>query len=264
VKRNELQHSGFPHPPLRAASPVSGRGETRGRITRDVKYAAQAAGLVGIPTCENTMFRYLIVIASMFCAFSFAAGVGAAEAKNDAATPTHETLTLGGGCFWCLEAVFSELKGIDTVDSGFAGGHVANPSYEQVSDGGTGHAEVIQITFDPRVISRDTILKAFFTIHDPTTPNRQGADVGTQYRSIAFYRNDEQKAAIQKAIKETTDSHEWSAPIVTEVVPFTAFYKAEDYHQQYFKLHGENPYCQLVIAPKVAKFRKEFRQFLKI
>jgi peptide-methionine (S)-S-oxide reductase len=159
--------------------------------------------------------------------------------------------------------VFDELRGVDSVVSGFAGGHVQHPSYEQVSDGNTGHAEVVQITFDPAVITRDQILKAFFTIHDPTTLNRQGADVGSQYRSIAFYRNPEQKAAIEKAIADTAASGEWSGRIVTEVVPFTAFYKAEDYHQQYFKLHGENPYCSLVIAPKVAKFRKAFRDLLK-
>jgi len=209
------------------------------------------------------MFRQFFAALLLLCAVAFGADTRAADAKNDTPAPGHEVLTLGGGCFWCLEAVFSELKGIERVDSGFAGGHVPNPTYEQVSDGGTGHAEVVQITFDPSVISRDTILKAFFTIHDPTTVNRQGADVGAQYRSIAFYRNDAQKAAIQKAIKDTADSHEWSDPIVTEVVPFTAFYKAEDYHQQYFKLHGENPYCQLVIAPKVAKFRKMFREYLK-
>jgi peptide-methionine (S)-S-oxide reductase len=208
------------------------------------------------------MFRRLLAFAFLLCASVVATGAGA---QTSAATPAQakETLTLGGGCFWCLEAVFSELKGVDSVVSGFAGGHVPNPSYEQVSEGSTGHAEVVQITFDPAVISRDTILRAFFTIHDPTTPNRQGADVGSQYRSIAFYRDDAQKAAIENAIKATADSREWDGTIVTEVVPFKAFYKAEDYHQQYFKLHGENPYCQLVIAPKVVKFRKLFRQYLK-
>jgi peptide-methionine (S)-S-oxide reductase len=208
------------------------------------------------------MLRHLLTIVLLVCASLFTLAAGA-EPKNDVSTPASETLTLGGGCFWCLEAVFSELKGVDSVVSGFAGGHVPNPSYEQVSDGGTGHAEVVQITFDPRVVSRDTILGAFFTIHDPTTPNRQGNDVGTQYRSIAFYRNDEQKAAIEKAIKASTDGHEWNGPILTEVVPFTVFYKAENYHQEYFKLHGEEPYCQLIIAPKVAKFRKRFHDFLK-
>ncbi|HEY8011445.1 MAG TPA: peptide-methionine (S)-S-oxide reductase MsrA [Rudaea sp.] len=187
----------------------------------------------------------------------------ASPAGATAAASRSETITLGGGCFWCLEAVFDELKGVTKVESGYAGGHVANPSYTQVSDGDTGHAEVVQITFDPQVVTRDTVLRAYFTIHDPTTLNRQGNDVGTQYRSIAFYRNPGQKAAIEQAIKETVDSHEWNGAIVTQVQPFTVFYKAEDYHQEYFKLHGEQPYCQLVVAPKVAKFRKKFHDFLK-
>jgi len=178
-------------------------------------------------------------------------------------TATTETITLGGGCFWCLEAVFDELKGVTSVESGYSGGKVANPNYEQVSMGNTGHAEVVQITFEPNVVSLDTILKVFFTIHDPTTLNRQGNDVGEQYRSAAFYRNPEQKAAIEKAIKETADSHAWSGAIVTQVVPFEHFYKAENYHQEYFKLHGTQPYCQLVVAPKVAKFRKVFHDQLK-
>ncbi|MGH8123475.1 MAG: peptide-methionine (S)-S-oxide reductase MsrA [Rudaea sp.] len=196
----------------------------------------------------------------LIIAATFAASPAGATA---AAAPTSETITLGGGCFWCLEAVFDELKGVTKVVSGYAGGHVANPSYEQVSDGGTGHAEVVQITFDPQVLPLDTLLRAYFTIHDPTTLNRQGNDVGTQYRSIAFYRNPGQKAAIEHAIKQTADSHEWNGTILTQVQPFTVFYKAENYHQEYFKLHGEQPYCQLVIAPKVAKFRKKFHDFLK-
>jgi peptide-methionine (S)-S-oxide reductase len=150
------------------------------------------------------------------------------------------------------------LKGVTKVESGYAGGHLVNPTYAQVSDGDTGHARVVQISFDPRVVTRDTVLRAYFTIHDPTTLNRQGNDVGTQYRSVAFYRDAEQKAAIERAIKETADSHEWNSTIVTQVQPFTVFYKAENYHQEYFKLHGEQPYCQLVVAPKVAKFRKMF------
>src|SRR5215472_8283696 len=160
-----------------------------------------------------------------------------------------ETLTLAGGCFWCLEPVFDELKGVTGVESGYAGGHVPNPTYEQVSRGNTGHAESVQITFDPRVVSRDVILQVFFTVHDPTTLNRQGNDVGEQYRSVAFYRNAEQKGAIDKAIAAA--GSEWPGKIVTQVVPFTQFYKAENYHQEYFKLHGSQPYCQLVIAPKV-------------
>jgi peptide-methionine (S)-S-oxide reductase len=193
---------------------------------------------------------------------------GAMFAASAAETPAtdaggSEKITLGGGCFWCIEAVFDELKGVTSAESGYAGGHVANPNYEQVSSGTTGHAEVVQITFDPKVVSLDTILKVYFTIHDPTTLNRQDHDVGEQYRSIAFYRNDAQKAAIDKAIKETTDSHAWSGAIVTQVVPFTQFYKAENYHQEYFKLNGTEPYCQLVIGPKVAKFRKVFHDQLK-
>jgi len=186
-----------------------------------------------------------------------------AATESGAGPGRTEKLTLGGGCFWCLEAVFTELKGVSKVESGYAGGHVAKPTYEQVSDGNTGHAEVVQITFDPEVVSRDTILRAFFTIHDPTTLNRQGNDVGEQYRSIALYTNAEQKAAIEKAIQDVAASHEWNGTIVTQVVPLTKFYKAEDYHQAYFKLHGSQPYCQLVIAPKVAKFRKLFHDQLK-
>jgi len=193
--------------------------------------------------------------------FLLAIATSAVQAQAPVAPATTETLTLGGGCFWCLEAVFDQLKGVSQVESGFAGGHVAHPSYTEVSAGGTGHAEVVQITFDPRVISRDVILQAYFTIHDPTTLNRQGNDVGEQYRSIAFYRDDAQKAAIEKAISEAA-AH-WNGKVVTQVEPFRQFYKAENYHQEYFKLHGEQPYCQLVIAPKVAKFRKVFRDYLK-
>jgi peptide-methionine (S)-S-oxide reductase len=150
---------------------------------------------------------------------------------------------------------------VSRVESGYAGGHVANPDYAQVSAGDTGHAEVVQITFDPRVINRDVILQVYFTIHDPTTLNRQGNDVGEQYRSIAFYRDEAQKAAIEKAVDEA-GTH-WNGKVVTQVVPFRQFYKAENYHQEYFKLHGTQPYCQLVVAPKVAKFRKLFHDYLK-
>jgi peptide-methionine (S)-S-oxide reductase len=205
------------------------------------------------------MLRDLLFSGLLMTFASLAAGAAETSAKARAS----ETLTLGGGCFWCLEAVFSELKGVSSVESGYAGGHVPNPTYTQVSEGDTGHAEVVQITFDPNVVSRDTILRAFFTIHDPTTLNRQGNDVGEQYRSIAFYSSAEQKAAIEKAIAATAASHEWNGAIVTQVVPLTKFYKAEDYHQEYFKLHGSQPYCQLVIAPKVAKFRKLFHDQLK-
>jgi peptide-methionine (S)-S-oxide reductase len=174
-----------------------------------------------------------------------------------------ETITLGGGCFWCTEAVFEQLKGVEKVESGYSGGTVANPTYEEVSSGETGHAEVSQITFDPKVISLKDILGVFFTVHNPTTLNRQGNDVGTQYRSVIFYRNAEQKAAAQQAIKDIAAAGIWGGPIVTEVTPFKAFYKAEDYHQEYFRLHGSQPYCQVIIAPKVAKFRDHFRSLLK-
>ena len=174
-----------------------------------------------------------------------------------------ETITLGGGCFWCTEAVFEDLKGVEKVESGYSGGTVANPTYEEVSSGETGHAEVSQITFDPKVISLKDILGVFFTVHNPTTLNRQGNDVGTQYRSVVFYRDAEQKAAAQQAIKDITAAGIWGGPIVTEVAPFKAFYKAEDYHQEYFRLHGSQPYCQVIIAPKVAKFREHFRSLLK-
>jgi peptide-methionine (S)-S-oxide reductase len=208
------------------------------------------------------MLRQLLITGLLMMTTTFAATAADTDVKTPD-TATSEVLTLGGGCFWCLEAVYAELKGVTKVESGYAGGHAKNPTYEQVSSGTTGHAEVVQITFDPRVVSRDTILKVYFTLHDPTTLNRQGNDVGEQYRSIAFYRNADQKAAIEKAIADTAASGEWSGRIVTQVQPFTQFYRAENYHQDYYKLHGTQPYCQLVIAPKVAKFRKLFHDQLK-
>jgi peptide-methionine (S)-S-oxide reductase len=178
-------------------------------------------------------------------------------------SPANEVITLGGGCFWCTEAVFEQLKGVEKVESGYSGGNVPNPTYEQVSTGDTGHAEVSQITFDPKVVSLKTILEVFFTVHNPTTLDRQGNDAGTQYRSVIFYRNDEQKAVAKQVIKEIAAAKIWDGQIVTQLSPFKAFYKAEDYHQGYFKLHGKQPYCQMVIAPKVAKFRQHFRDKLK-
>jgi len=171
--------------------------------------------------------------------------------------------TLGGGCFWCTEAVFTELKGVEKVESGYSGGTVPNSSYQQVCSGRTGHAEVVQITFDPKVISFKEILQIFFTVHDPTTPNRQGADVGTQYRSVIFYHNDEQKAVAEQVIREIKAARVWNAPIVTQVEPFRAFYRAEDYHQEYFKKNPGQGYCQVVIAPKVVKFREHYRAKLE-
>ncbi|HEY7873005.1 MAG TPA: peptide-methionine (S)-S-oxide reductase MsrA [Rudaea sp.] len=188
-------------------------------------------------------------------------GSQAAPVERPTAPAHAETITLGGGCFWCLEAVFEELKGVVSVTSGYAGGHIANPDYEQVSSGSTGHAEVVQIVFDPQVLPLNVLLNVYFTIHDPTTLDRQGNDVGTQYRSVTFYRDAAQKTAIEQAIAEA--AHEYSGKIVTQVEPFAVFYKAENYHQEYFRLHGTQPYCQLVIAPKVAKFRKAFSDYLK-
>lgn len=167
-----------------------------------------------------------------------------------------EIATLGGGCFWCLEAVYQELKGVARVESGYAGGHVPNPTYEQVCDGSTGHAEVVRLEFDPDVISYREILEIFFTIHDPTTPNRQGNDVGTQYRSVIFYHSPEQQEIARQVI--ACMASVWDAPIVTELSPVPAYYKAEDYHQNYFREHPLQGYCAFVVAPKVAKFRKVF------
>ncbi len=175
----------------------------------------------------------------------------------------NEVATLGGGCFWCLEAVFQDLKGVEKVESGYAGGTLPNPSYEQVCTGTTGHAEVVQITFDPQVISFRELLEVFFTIHDPTTLNRQGPDVGTQYRSAIFYHNEAQKAIAEEVIRELNAAGIWDAPIVTEVVPLRAFYRAEAYHQEYFKRNPAQPYCRVVIAPKVAKFRQRYLEKLK-
>lgn len=187
----------------------------------------------------------------------------AAMSTANAQTPQRESLVLGGGCFWCLEAVYDQVRGVESAVSGYAGGEVPNPTYKQVTGGRTGHAEVVEITFDPSVVSRDTLLDVFFTIHDPTTLNRQGNDVGPQYRSIAFYANDAQKKSIDDAIARTAASGEWRGSLVTEVQPLKAFYVAEDYHQAYFELNGEQPYCSLVIAPKVAKFKKRFAAILK-
>jgi peptide-methionine (S)-S-oxide reductase len=178
-------------------------------------------------------------------------------------SPRGEVATLAGGCFWCLEAVFDQLKGVQKVQSGYSGGHVPKPTYRQVCTGTTGHAEVVQVLFDPQLISFKDLLDVFFTIHDPTTLNRQGNDVGTQYRSAIYYHTPEQKAAAEQAIAEVNAAHLWNAPIVTEVTPFEAFYPAEDYHDDYFVRNGNEPYCRFVIEPKVAKFRKHYLEKLK-
>lgn len=178
-------------------------------------------------------------------------------------TGRREVATLAGGCFWCLEAVFDQLEGVEDVVSGYAGGHVPNPSYKHVCTGETGHAEVVQVTLNPNVIAYRDLLKVFFAIHDPTTLNRQGGDVGTQYRSAIFTHSDEQERIAEEVMAEFSDAGLWDDPIVTEVVPFETFYPAEDYHQEYFARNPVQPYCQMVIAPKVAKFRKQFLDRLK-
>jgi peptide-methionine (S)-S-oxide reductase len=174
-----------------------------------------------------------------------------------------ETATLGGGCFWCVEAVFDDLEGVTDVVSGYSGGRADNPSYEQVCAGTTGHAEVVQVTFDPEVVSFREILEVFFTVHDPTTLNRQGADVGTQYRSAIFYHSPEQKETAERVIEALNAEGIWDDPIVTEVTALERFFPAEAYHQEYFRRNPYQGYCQFVVAPKVAKFRQKYTHRLK-
>lgn len=183
--------------------------------------------------------------------------------RTDAAQDGREIATLGGGCFWCLEAVFDELKGVESVESGYMGGEKAHPTYEQVCSGQSGHAEVVQITYDPRAITFREILDVFFVIHDPTTLNFQGNDVGTQYRSAIFYHTPEQQAVAGQAIADLNASRLWNDPVVTEVTPASTFYPAEDYHQEYFDRNPYQPYCRAVVAPKILKFRKSFSSKVK-
>jgi len=174
-----------------------------------------------------------------------------------------EVATIAGGCFWCIEAVFDDLKGVTDVVSGYTGGHVPNPTYEQVCGKRTGHAEALRVTFDPAVVSYREILEVFFTVHDPTTRDRQGNDVGPQYRSAVFYHSAEQKATAEQVMREIGDAGIWDAPLVTELAPAGEFYEAEAYHQNYFARNANQPYCAFVVAPKVAKFRKKFVDRLK-
>jgi peptide-methionine (S)-S-oxide reductase len=182
---------------------------------------------------------------------------------SSAPASTTATAVLGGGCFWCLEAVFDRLRGVQAVESGYAGGHTPNPSYREVCDGDTGHAEVVRITFDPSEVSFRDLLKVFFATHDPTTKDRQGNDVGTQYRSVIFCQTPEQRADAEAVIAEIAAAKIWPAPIVTEIADAAPFYPGEGYHQRYFERNAAQPYCQYVVAPKVAKFRKEFVDRLK-
>jgi peptide-methionine (S)-S-oxide reductase len=174
-----------------------------------------------------------------------------------------QTATLGAGCFWCVEAVFDDLEGVEDVVSGYSGGHKENPTYQEVCSESTGHAEVVQIKFDPDVISYDDILRVFFTVHDPTTLNRQGNDIGTSYRSAIFYHSDEQRAAAERVKDEIASEGLYNEPIVTEITPFDRFWPAEDYHQEYFANNPNQPYCSAVVAPKVAKFRQKYASRLK-
>lgn len=212
--------------------------------------------------------RFLLACVLLWSSFS-------CNAQSDKTMQTHadapakdlpagmETATLGGGCFWCVEAVYQDLKGVHSVVSGYSGGTAETANYKAVCTGKTNHAEVVQITFDPKVVSFEEILEVFWTVHDPTTLNRQGNDVGPQYRSVIFYHNDAQKRIAQQSKKEVATKI-WDKPIVTEIAPFKAFYKAEDYHQNYYNLVGDrNPYCTFVITPKVEKFRKVFKDKLK-
>ena len=177
--------------------------------------------------------------------------------------PDLDIATLGGGCFWCLEAVYTELRGVVKVESGYSGGSVRNPTYEDVCSDETGHAEVVQVTYDPSVITYREILQVFFSIHDPTTLNRQGADTGSQYRSVIFYHDENQKRVAEEVIAEINKTKMWGKPTVTQLVPFVEFFKAEEYHQNYFKNNPYQPYCQAIVAPKVAKFRKHYFDKLK-
>lgn len=186
-----------------------------------------------------------------------------AKSRKVPANRKKEVATLAGGCFWCLEAVYNDLRGVEKLISGYSGGRVIRPTYEQVSAGNTGHAEVVQITFDPQVISFKELLEVFFTIHDPTTLNRQGADVGAQYRSAIFYHSPEQKAEAEKVIADIAAAKIWKNSIVTEVTKFEAFYPAEEYHQRYYERNPDQGYCRMVIEPKVIKFRRQFMSKLK-
>jgi peptide-methionine (S)-S-oxide reductase len=191
------------------------------------------------------------------------ASLHAGVLMTDTIVPKRDVATLGGGCFWCLEAVYDEIEGVISVESGYAGGHKPNPTYEEVCTGRTGHAEVVQITFNPQVITFRDLLDIFFSIHDPTTPNRQGADVGPQYRSIILYHNEDQRQIAEETIAALNAAKIWKTPIVTEVRPFTEFWMAEEYHQEYFAKNPYQGYCMAVVAPKVMKARKQFSERLK-
>ena len=226
-------------------------------MLREARFHAQSRG----KTEDRFNWRALVILVSHML---FQGLVFMSQEESRKITPKRmEVATLGGGCFWCTEAIFTQLKGVEKVRSGYSGGKLENPTYEQVSTGTTGHAETVQINFDPNVISYKEILEIFFSTHDPTTLNRQGPDVGTQYRSVIFYHNDQQKVIAEQVVREFTAEKIFDAPIVTQLEPFEAFYEAEDYHTDYFKRHPRQPYCTLVIAPKIAKLRELYMGKLK-
>ena len=201
------------------------------------------------------------IVAFAMCVLAFSALSSPTKAQKSMEHPT-DTITLGAGCFWCVEAIFESIPGVLAAESGYSGGHIKNPAYREVCTGRTGHAEVVQLTYDPGKVDLAMILKVFFATHDPTTLNRQGADVGTQYRSAIYIHSDNQRPIVEKAIESAQS--DWPNPIVTEVSDFDAFYPAEDYHQAYYELNKEAPYCRAVIAPKMAKFQKEFKAVIDL
>lgn len=208
----------------------------------------------------------LSIFITFFSLFLYASFTSKSNNKNESKMEEHtnlDTATFGAGCFWCVEAIYDNLKGVEKVVSGYAGGTAKNPSYKEVCTGNTGHAEVCQIYYNPDTISFEELLEVFWQVHDPTTLNRQGGDVGTQYRSAIFYHNEAQKELAKKYLNKLDDEGVFLAPIVTEITPFTNFYPAENYHQDYFELNGENPYCSSVVKPKVEKFKKVFKDKLK-
>jgi peptide-methionine (S)-S-oxide reductase len=221
---------------------------------------------------DNSLNRILMMIAALLFLLPLLplSSCGSENIKNKETmnnnnddNERYELATIGGGCFWCIEAIYLEMKGVISVSSGYSGGKIKNPTYREVTSGMTGHAEVVQITFDPEVIAYRDILTIFFYVHDPTTLNRQGADVGTQYRSVIFYHDENQKAVAEEVMQEIQNSKVWKDPLVTELSPLTAFYVAEDYHQEYFANNPNAPYCTFVVSPKVKKFRKNFQEYLK-
>jgi peptide-methionine (S)-S-oxide reductase len=212
--------------------------------------------------CAVGRYRFSVAATSWLVAFILA-GILMTQQTQAADGPAMAKATFGGGCFWCTEAVYAQIKGVESVVSGYTGGQVENPTYKQVCSGLTGHAEAVEITYDPAVVPYEKLLEIFFSTHDPTTLNRQGADVGTQYRSAIFYHDDEQKKIAQQVIIRLNAAKVFPSKIVTKLEPATVFYPAEDYHQDYFALNGFQPYCQAVIAPKVTKVRKVFKELLK-